>query len=103
MNTRQAAALALVGWYLMIPPLFQPQTSFNHWLVIKSFKSADDCLRHRKDFKANPPKPPLSMHYQYEINDWYQRVDLALCVSTDNRFPKNAKPATLDLKTGRST
>src|SRR5260370_38954276 len=81
MNLRHAAALALLGWYLRIPPLPQPQVSFNHWQVIESFDSVDQCEQERKDFKTHPPEAPLYLYYQYEIDEWYQRVERAICLS----------------------
>ena len=49
MNLRHAAALALVGWYLMMPPLDQDTRDWNtaapfsEWTTIKSFHSKKDC------------------------------------------------------------
>ena len=48
MKPRHAAALALVGWYLMQPPLVTPN-SFNfdaplsRWDIEESFDTASDC------------------------------------------------------------
>lgn len=44
-----AAALALVGWYLMLPTphdstlRYVPRLPLSQWTVIQSFDSADDC------------------------------------------------------------
>jgi hypothetical protein len=52
MNLRHAAALALVGWYLMMPPLAGPNASnlrvdltakLSQWEIVDSFDSADVC------------------------------------------------------------
>lgn len=56
MNLRHAAALVLVGWYLMIPPLIVPPPSENppplstddkaplaRWDISRSFDRADEC------------------------------------------------------------
>jgi hypothetical protein len=44
MNPRSAAALALVGWYLMISPADQPDTPLTSWRIDESFDNAqDDC------------------------------------------------------------
>jgi hypothetical protein len=40
---RHTAALALVGWYLMAPPSPASSVPLNHWLMIGSFDSADQC------------------------------------------------------------
>jgi hypothetical protein len=58
MNLRHAAAIALVGWYLMVPPrpagprmpgalAGWPDTNapLSKWIIDKSFDSAEDCER----------------------------------------------------------
>lgn len=49
MNLRHAAALALVGWYLMIPPtsngLPLADAPLNLWVQIDTFDTADFCHR----------------------------------------------------------
>jgi hypothetical protein len=52
MNLRHAAALALVGWYLMMPPLKPdglPDKSMPlaQWDTMKSYDSASDCEKFR--------------------------------------------------------
>lgn len=52
MNLRHAAALALVGWYLMLPPLLRDRRDWNtgaplsQWTIIKSFHTRKDCRVH---------------------------------------------------------
>jgi hypothetical protein len=52
MKPRYPAALALVSWYLMRPPLphLNPQpgtpTSLAHWIVVGSFPSQKECEAH---------------------------------------------------------
>jgi hypothetical protein len=48
MKLRHAAALALLGWYLMVPipgndPIPDPASSFSKWVNIHSFDSAKQC------------------------------------------------------------
>src|SRR5271170_7451574 len=53
MKPRHAAALALVGWYLMVPPMAQEEdwqpggppttASLSEWFIWKSFDAADAC------------------------------------------------------------
>ena len=48
MNTRHAAALALVGWYLMMPPLRgggkpDDQAPISAWTVFRKFDSTAAC------------------------------------------------------------
>jgi hypothetical protein len=45
MKLRHAAALALVGWYLLIPPLGRPAPSdLSQWEVITTFDSRSLCM-----------------------------------------------------------
>jgi hypothetical protein len=59
MNTRHAAALALVGWYLIAPPPARPRPSsnsappnesapLNKWTIWSSYDSAKVCESARK-------------------------------------------------------
>jgi hypothetical protein len=48
MNLRHAAALALVGWYLMLAPwegerIANPDAALSEWKINYSFDSAADC------------------------------------------------------------
>ena len=52
MQPRHAAALALVGWYLMVPTPFNdnslrydPTLPLSKWKIVGSFDSADDCAK----------------------------------------------------------
>ncbi len=56
MNPRHAAALALVGWYLMMPPVstdggkafVDSQTPIQQWQIRGSFGSTVDCEKARQ-------------------------------------------------------
>ncbi len=47
MKPRHAAALALVGWYLMVPPIQNgrpnDQAPFSKWVIEHIYDSADRC------------------------------------------------------------
>lgn len=43
MKPRHAAALALVGWYLMAPPNKNEDTPISAWIVRRTYDSADAC------------------------------------------------------------
>ena len=47
MKLRHAAALALVGWYLMVPPTENGQLNLhaplNKWIIDSEYDSAGDC------------------------------------------------------------
>jgi uncharacterized protein YfaP (DUF2135 family) len=52
MKPRHAAALALVGWYLMMPPMtsdrrIQINTPLSHWEISSSYDTADECEKVR--------------------------------------------------------
>jgi hypothetical protein len=60
MNRRHAAALALVGWYLIGPPMrsYEPavvdwNAPVSKWLPIGFFDTAEDC---RKEIEAVKPR-----------------------------------------------
>ncbi len=57
MKSRHAAALALVGWYLMVPPWTAPDTfdskaPISKWQVFLSFDSAQQCQDAQIDYHA---------------------------------------------------
>ncbi len=51
MKPRHAAALVLVGWYLMVPPLYRTgakwkpdlNAAISEWQLVDSYDSADAC------------------------------------------------------------
>jgi len=55
LKPRHAAALALVGWYLMVPPLVHKQNTLQQdtsqplskWTQFRAFDSAQDCEKDR--------------------------------------------------------
>jgi hypothetical protein len=55
MNPRHAAALALVGWYLMVAPRSQDHTAFvpsaplSQWDLIGSYDTAAQCMKVRSE------------------------------------------------------
>ncbi len=63
MNLRHTAALALVGWYLMVPPAIGPDLPIAKWTHTASYDTAAECEKGRVEalahFKeSNPPLPP---------------------------------------------
>jgi hypothetical protein len=50
MRKWHAAGLALVGWYLMVPP-HEPLQPLSKWEVIRSYDSADQCQEFRQRFQ----------------------------------------------------
>jgi hypothetical protein len=69
MTLRKAAALALVGWYLMMPPWGKLNAPLSEWVVYQSFDSAENCAAARKvlvDYLAN---------YKAPDRFWYAALD----------------------------
>lgn len=95
MKLRHAAALATVGWYLMVPP-FQgtPQslsvntsTAISGWDQVESYDSASDCENGMIAYQDNINKTKFAVESQG--NATRLRAKLALCIATDD--PRLAK------------
>jgi len=57
MKPHHAAAVALMGWYLMVPPLIgnyaiKTDAPFSQWVIVKKFDTASDCEREKAARKA---------------------------------------------------
>ena len=48
MKLRHAAALASVGWYLMVPPVQKPTSRLSQWKTLKVFVTEALCEAERK-------------------------------------------------------
>ena len=101
MKLRHAAALALVGWYLMVPPLagtkqhpgLDTNAPISHWSIYKSFDTAKACeTALLKGIYANDGVPDM-FHGLGVRSDDPQAVTLALafkdvalgqCVASDD-------------------
>jgi hypothetical protein len=97
MNLRHAAALALVGWYLMVPPLRHgrptgadavgPEAPLWLWQNMGSFDSAADCYKYKnflsdrhaagENAQGGTLPPDLKAEFQAEDSD-------AKCIATDD-------------------
>ena len=77
MNLRHAAALALVGWYLLIPPVFSAMGShprafndlnaaLNKWDIQGSFDSETSCVKEKKRIRN---EAPLRINFAHEHPD----------------------------------
>jgi hypothetical protein len=60
MNHRHAAALALLGWYLLSPPRrndqLRPEVPLADWVQLGSFDSAEKCRDAGYDRQARVPQ-----------------------------------------------
>src|SRR5258708_38955133 len=97
MKPRHAAALALVGWYLMVPPgvyyeptsprLLIPPPFDKTWRVKATFNSANDCEvareKHETDFALAVKSADLKRH-EADPNLSSPIDDGALCIASDD-------------------
>jgi len=92
MNLRHAAALALVGWYLLLPPwvaydTFDASAPLSKWQHSYSYDSATECESDRSsmiDYYSHHPKADQA--------NWFLRLHIASqCVATDDPRLKETK------------
>lgn len=90
MNVRHAAALALVVWFLLVPPIVldatdqprvQPTAPLNEWRVYATFESREQCENLRDKIREGERGLPPS-----EKNAELKREAAAslLCVANDD-------------------
>jgi hypothetical protein len=97
MNLRHAAALALVGWYLMIPPEVYPGPNSSRvlmpppfdrtWRVKATFNSANDCEVAREKHETDVAlalKSAIPKRYEAHPTLSSPIDDGALCIATDD-------------------
>jgi len=91
MNPRHAAALALVGWYLMVPPsadvaadLATGLEPLRFWFQVGSFDSANACEQGRQvmtdRFMADLQKDPSNAEDVHSFDAFYYSE----CVASDD-------------------
>jgi hypothetical protein len=95
MNLRHAAALALVGWYLMMPPVNSDNTvdldaPLSKWIVGASFDAANQCETVRAmtttpvQWKADIRAAKKAGRLPLTRAEYDKRVEAAQCVATDD-------------------
>ncbi len=101
MNSRHIAALALVGWYLLIPPVFSPMgqhhrsfndlsAPLNKWDIWAKFDSRDSCEKDKEHLRTEAPRRLefAREHPDQGLNGNIVAVSeawqLAECVATDD-------------------
>jgi hypothetical protein len=95
MKLRHTAAFALVGWYLMMPPIkggdVNEGAPISHWGIISSYDTATECQNfldaESKKTKANLPaegQPPTNRTQRYALE-----TELSACIASDD--PRLAK------------
>ena len=100
MNRRHAAALALVGWYLMGPPVRQPKNeepyldehaAYRDWKILHTFKTQNECnaAQQRVIEDANNGKlTSFSGGFTFVLDGdpkpWLDQQNEAECIATDH-------------------
>ncbi len=93
MKPRHTAALALIGWYLMVPPRASDHRTFifdaplREWSIMGSYDSAKECANDRTaqlDFWANDAAKGLP--YRAATLD---SLEHSVCIATDDPRPKD--------------
>jgi hypothetical protein len=87
MKLRHAAALALIGWYLMIPPrsesgpnAFDDRAPLSRWFIFNSHDAAHECEGAKFLNREGHKQPNDPMHHAFEQ---------AQCIASDD--PRLAK------------
>ena len=102
MNLRHAAALALVGWYLMVPPSKRNDAPLSEWTVSLSYASAEACQsaqnknrdqaaaklktydnmtdKQRRDLQHNQ----ASLDQEMADSDSFEAAFQSACIATDD-------------------
>jgi hypothetical protein len=100
MNLRHAAALALVGWYLMIPPIasngrVDSNVSLRKWWKFEIFDSAQECWATLSGMQGSPVtdaqweasrRAALELRHTPTLNraELKKRLSELLCVQDDD-------------------
>jgi hypothetical protein len=85
MKLRHAAALALVGWYLMIPSSTLPpgvayKEPLRKWQIVRGFDTANDCDDFLSTFfESSQQKQALNI-----LEPAYRDYMFAECIATDD-------------------
>ena len=86
MNPRHAATLALVGWYLIVPPLTSREpravdikAPFSTWEAQSLFETQQGCLEAKSDIVDRVARKALATASANTCQDCY-----AQCIATDD-------------------
>ena len=88
MNLRHAAALALVGWYLMIPPRdvnhkVRFDWPLNLWTVYKAYDSADQCNKFKEFLQEGIDRPETKKKFSFADSLSHDIHD-SQCIASDD-------------------
>ena len=100
MNPRHAAALALVGWYLMVPPTSSkltpdgghypnPSAPISEWNLHSSYDSAKECEKAADEMRDKFSPLLRKGKSDFESGgEWMQSIH---CIASDDPRLKEAK------------
>jgi hypothetical protein len=100
MNFRHAAALALTGWYFLVPPIrvlgprndpntpieFDAKAPLSEWKIIQGFDSIKDCYDYPEHLEKLLPDPK---HGAQISHLWFEKGE---CIATDDPRLKSVPP-----------
>jgi len=91
-RSAHAAALALAGWYLMMPPIsgdkLSERAALSQWQIAASFDSARECDAKKMEFASQSEK--LSSDANPSVKLLARAESLAQCIdSADPRLKGN--------------
>jgi hypothetical protein len=84
---RHVVALALVGWYLMMPPLRELQAPLSRWRIYKAFDTAEACeheLVAEQRWVKSGSKDRKVLTYSQDGKEQYFDGLAGQCVATDD-------------------
>ncbi|MGD0076804.1 MAG: hypothetical protein ABSD31_21115 [Candidatus Binataceae bacterium] len=90
MNFRHAAALAAVGWYLMVPPFgngdFKENAPISQWSTDTSFDTAKECEDYRVavNKKTQADLPPHGSKPTDSAQAFAVKMLLGQCIASDD-------------------
>ncbi len=86
MKSRHAAALALAGWYLMMPPLntekLFERAALSQWQIAARFDSAEECAAKKTQFASEGQK--LIQDPSLSVQRFGRAESLAQCINSDD-------------------
>jgi hypothetical protein len=106
-NRRHLAALAFVGWYLMMPPdsakiphAVESEAPLSHWITVTSFATEENCEKALADIQ-NTEQDPIALDKTGKLQRYQKKPpDAALgkarainagCVASDDFRLKGRK------------
>jgi hypothetical protein len=88
MKPYHAAALALVGWYLMVPPQSckraNVDASFSVWKIYDSYDTAAQCRAARNDLQKLWGVDVLTLSEVLKRSSADQAIKFAQCIASDD-------------------